>query len=105
MVLKTRLLAHNEVSYLTAHDGTRIQLFFCHRKPLHRGKTPFPLPNKCTVYPKQSDGETPVILELLGMRCTSSLPSLPGQLWPGLVAPDRALSMVQIELNYVLILN
>ena len=37
------------------------------------------------------------------MRSTPSL--LPGQLWPGIVAPDRVLSMDQIELNYVLMLN
>ena len=48
------------------------------------------LPN---VYPgydfKQSDGEVPVTLEVWGMRSTPLLPSLPGPLWPGLVAPDR----------------
>ena len=45
------------------------------------------------------------MLELWGMRSTSSLPSLPGPLWPGVVAPDRALSMGKIELNCVLMLN
>ena len=38
---------------------------------------------------KQSDGEVPVILELWGMRSTPSLPSFPGPLWPGVVAPDK----------------
>ena len=33
------------------------------------------------------------------MWSTPSLPSLPGQLWLGVVAPNRALSMGQIELN------
>ena len=42
---------------------------------------------------KQSDGEVPAILELWGMRSTPSLPSLPGPIWPGVIAPDRALSM------------
>ena len=42
---------------------------------------------------KQSDGEVPAMLELWGMRSTPSLPSLPGPLWPGVVAPDRVLSM------------
>ena len=28
-----------------------------------------------------------------GMQSTPSLPLLPGSLWPGMVAPDRALSM------------
>ena len=54
---------------------------------------------------KQSDGEVPVMLELWGMRSTSSLPSLPGPLWLRLVAPDRVPSMGQIELNCVLMLN
>ena len=42
---------------------------------------------------KQSDGEVPAMLELLGMRITPLLPSLPGPLGPGEVAPDRVLSM------------
>ena len=45
------------------------------------------------------------MLELWGMRSTPSLPSLPGPLWLGVVAPDRVLSMGQIELNCVLMLN
>ena len=46
--------------------------------------------NGCPDYDiKQSDGEVPVMLELWGMR----IPSLPGPLWPGVVAPDRALFM------------
>ena len=32
------------------------------------------------------------------MQSTSLLPSLHGPLWPGVVAPDRVLSMSQIEL-------
>ena len=59
--------------------------------PLQRGKTP---PNECPGYDTElSDGEVPAVLELWGMRSTPSLPSLPGPLWPGVVAPDRALSM------------
>ena len=55
------------------------------------GKTP---PKECPGYDtKQSDGEVPTVLELWGMRSTPSLPSLPGPLCPGVVAPDRALSM------------
>ena len=54
---------------------------------------------------KQSDGEVPVMLELWGMQNTYSLPSLPGPLWPGEVAPDRVLSMGQIGLNCVLVQN
>ena len=29
------------------------------------------------------------MLELWGMRSTPSLPSIPGPLWPGVVAPDK----------------
>ena len=47
---------------------------------------------------KQSDEEAPVMLELLGMQSTFSLPLLLGSLWPGVIAPDRVLSMCQIEL-------
>ena len=67
------------------------------------GKT---LPHECSVYDtKQSDGEIPVMLELWGMRSTPSLPSLPGSFWLRVVAPNSVLSMGQIELNCVLMLN
>ena len=42
---------------------------------------------------KKSDGEVQVMIGLWGMRSTPSLPLLPGPLWPGMVAFDRALSM------------
>ena len=45
------------------------------------------------------------MLELWGMWNTPSLPSLPGQLWPEVVAPDRVLSMGQRELNCILMQN
>ena len=58
-----------------------------------RQESPTPL-NECPWYDtKQSDCEVPAVLELWGMQSNSSLPSLPGPLWPGVVAPDRALSM------------
>ena len=38
------------------------------------------------------------MLELWGMLCALSLLSLPGPLWPGVVSPERVLSMGQIEL-------
>ena len=64
------------------------------------------LPNECPGYDtKQSDGEAPVMLELWGMWSIPLLPSLPSPLWPGIVAPDRALSMGEIELKCVLMLN
>ena len=45
------------------------------------------------------------MLELWGMRSTLTLPSLLGSLLSGVVAPDRALSIGQIDLNYVLMLK
>ena len=55
--------------------------------------------NECPVYDtKQSDGEVLVMMELWGMGSTPS--SFPGPLEPGVVAPDRVLSMGQIELNH-----
>ena len=58
--------------------------------PLQRDKTPHECPGYDT---KQSHGEVPLMLGLWGMRSTTSLPLLPGPLWPGVVGPDRALSM------------
>ena len=79
---------------------------FCRIHPLllcRRERTPS---NECSWYDtKQSDGEASVVLELWGMQSTSSLPSLTGQLWLAMVAPDRVLSRGQIELNCVLMLN
>ena len=45
------------------------------------------------------------MLELWEIRSTLSLPSLTGPLIPGVVAYDKVLSMGQIELNCVLMLN
>ena len=45
------------------------------------------------------------MLDLWGMWSTPSLSSIPGSLWPGALVPDRVLSMGQVELNYVLVLN
>ena len=45
------------------------------------------------------------MLEIWGMQSTPLLPSLPGPLWLGMVTPDRVLSMDQIELNGVLMLD
>ena len=47
------------------------------------------------------DGEVAVMLELWGMRGTSSLSSLPYPLWPEVVTPDRVLSMGRIELFHI----
>ena len=50
---------------------------------------------------KKSEGEVPEMLDLWGMQSTPLLPSLPATLWPGVVAPNRRLSMGEIELNRV----
>ena len=39
------------------------------------------------------------------LKAPRSLTSLPGPLWPGVVAHDRVLSMGQTELNSILMLN
>ena len=55
--------------------------------------------NECPGYDtKKSDSDASVMLEFWGMRIIPSLPLLPGPLWPGVVVPERVLSMVQIEL-------
>ena len=65
---------------------------------LCRGARPT-ISNECPGYEIQpSDREAPVMLDLLGMQSASSLPLLPGTLWPRVVAPHRVLSMGQIEL-------
>ena len=45
------------------------------------------------------------MLELWWMWSTRSFPSLPGPFWLGVVEPDKVLSISQIELNCVLMLN
>ena len=67
------------------------------------GETP---PNECPGYDnKPPHGEVLVMLELSEMQSTPLLPSLPSLLWPRVVPPDKVLSMSQIELNCVLMLN
>ena len=51
---------------------------------------------------KQFEGGAPVILEFGEIRSTTLLPLLPGSFWPGVVAPDRVLSMGRIKLKCVL---
>ena len=45
-----------------------------------------------------TNGEASVMLELWEMLSTPFLPSFPGPLWPGVVAPDRVLSIGHIKL-------
>ena len=70
---------------------------------LQRDKTPT---NECPGYDtKQSDGEVPAMQELCGMRGTPSLPSLPGPLWPEVVAPDMGPIYGLNRTNGILMLN
>ena len=84
--------------YCRVHWGCRIHWLYLCREVR-------PSPNKCTEHDTKSDGEVPAMLELWGMWNTPSLPLLPGPLWPKIVALDRALSMGQIELNCILMLD
>ena len=61
--------------------------------------------NALDIDTKQYDGEASVLLELWEMWSTPSLPSFPVTLWLRFVAPDRFLSMDQIELNYIITQN
>ena len=88
------------VRYIQVHDW----IFFSpiswdgriHWLHLYRVVSPPPL-NKCPGYDiKWSDGEAPA-LKIWGMWSTTSLPLLPGPLWPGVVAPDSILYMGQTE--------
>ena len=45
------------------------------------------------------------MLELWGMRSTSSLPLLPGPLWPGVVAPDKGPIYELNRINSILMLK
>ena len=105
------ILLHNGNSFSSILTGHSVQMKNCpaswgcriHRLHLCRGVRS---PNECPGYDtKWSDGEVPVMLEIWGMRNTPLLLSLPGSLWPRVVAPDRVLSMGQIVLNYILMLN
>ena len=84
-----------QLSHILAQSGGATEYTDC-----KRGKTPL-----TSVLDKQSDGEALVMLKLWGMWNTLLLLLLPGTLWPGVVAPDRVLSMGQLELNCVLMLN
>ena len=54
---------------------------------------------------KLTDGEVPVMLVLRGTWSKSLVVSLLVWLWPRVVALDRVLSIGQIEINCVLLLN
>ena len=45
------------------------------------------------------------MLEVWGIRSSPSLTSLPGLFWLGVATPDRFLSIGQLELKCVLMLN
>ena len=47
---------------------------------------------------EQFEGESPVMLELWGMQSTPLLPLLQDPFRPAVVAPDKVLSLGQIEI-------
>ena len=54
--------------------------------------------NECAVYDIKLSYSEATALEISGMRSTPLLPLHQASLWPVLLAPDRVLSMAQIEL-------
>ena len=69
--------------FLNTHKHTNIIVWGRRILRLHLCRGVRSPHNECLGYDiKQSDGETPVMLELWGMRSTLSLASLLGPLWP-----------------------
>ena len=98
-VLFNRVKTFSDTNLYVFYQYVKVTVLLCgtcpvgwgcriHRLLLCRGVNP--LHNECPVNDaKQSDGEVPAMLELWGMWSTPLLPSLPGLLWPGVVAPDK----------------
>ena len=81
-ILLVSLFEWLDYTYLNAQSAGAVEYtdFFSAELP----------PQRVSCYDtKQSDGGVTAMLELWGMRSTPSLPSLPGPLWPGVVAPDK----------------
>ena len=87
MILKNNVRPHSARIRKIAQSAGAVEI---HRLHLCRGARP----NERLGYDtEQSDGEVPMMLGLWEKRSTPSLPLLPGPLWLGVVAPDKALSM------------
>ena len=80
------------------------QVGWCCLTPLQRVKTPLPM-SVMDMTLNNPMVEVPVMLELWGMRSTLLFPLLPGLFWPGIVAPDKSLSVGCIELTCRLMPN
>ena len=77
-----------------------------HRLHLCKGIRPPLTHSECSRYDiKQSDGKASIMLELWRIPSTPLLSSLPRQLWPLVVALYKVLSVSQIKLNCVFVLN
>ena len=86
--LLSQFISINLSIYLCGRVGSSFRI---HRLHLCRKVRPS---NECPEYDtKQSDGEASAMLKFWNMKDTSSLLSLPASLWPGVVAPDRVLSI------------
>ena len=78
----------------------------CRIHRLHHSRRVRPPQNEYRRYDtKGYDSEVPLMQDLRGIQSTPSLTSLSIPLWPEVIAPDRALSMGQIERNCVLMLS
>ena len=99
------VLNNQQCWYVIRPNQTWPNSWSCRIHWLHRCSRVKPF-NACPGYDtKKSDGEFPIMLELWGMWGTTSLPSFSGRLWPGVVAPDRDLSMGLIGPISVLMRN
>ena len=81
------------IGYATNSELNRSVGWDCrlHGLYLYSGCKTAPSPDECPWYnTKQSDRKVSGMLELWGMWSTPSLALLPCQLWPGVVAPDKA---------------
>ena len=99
--------SNNVIEHLSGRYLSGFSLYFNLPSRLGLQNTPTAALQRDKIHPtsgyvtKLSDGEVPAMLELCRMRSTPSLPSLPGPPLPGVVAPDKVLSLSQIELNCV----
>ena len=92
--MKRTIKQRNEIIVKSSSQWRCLVGCCCRIQWLHLCRGVRPTPNECPRNDtKQSDGEVPVMMGLWGIRNTPSLPLLPGPLCPGMVAPDRALSM------------
>ena len=99
VVISVRVLSMSLIDWFKNYLYSSPVRWSCRIHLLHLCRVVRPLKkNGCPVFDtKQSDGESPVMLEVYGKQNNLSLLLLPGPLWLGVVSPARVLSMGQIE--------